>query len=226
MEKFVIIVAGGMGSRIGTDLPKQFLLLDGKPVLMHSLEAFADYCPTIEQVISIHPAFIDKWHSLCKEFFFNIPHRVVPGGETRFHSVRNGLNTISGDGLVAVHDAARPLISKLLIKRLFDEAEQFSNAIPCIPVNETVRRIQNGMVSLVDRTELRLIQTPEVFSVALIRKAYEQEYQPSFTDDASLLEAMGIQPHLIEGEYQNLKITLPGDIQIAEIYLRELKQQD
>jgi len=219
MDNYVIIVAGGTGSRMGVELPKQFRLLAGKPLLMHSIRAFYSYDSTIRIIVSLHADFIEAWRHLCKKHTFTIPHQIIAGGETRFHSVRNALSTISGDGLVAVHDAARPLVSVDLISESFCEAIIHGTAVPGIPVNETVRSILDGKASIVDRTYLWIVQTPQTFGIALLKKAYEQEFQPGFTDDASLLEAMGMQIHMIPGNPRNIKITLPGDIQIAELFI-------
>ena len=219
MEKYAIIVAGGTGSRLGDDIPKQFLLLAGKPLLMYSIEAFYEYDPLIHIIVALHPDFTSNWAQLCKKFSFPVIHQTVPGGKTRFHSVRNALSTIQGEGLVAVHDAARPVLPVNLISKTFNEAILHGNAIPGIPLNETVRMIENGKISLVDRTTLRIIQTPQTFDLGLLKKAYEQDYRPEFTDDASLLEAMGKEIHLIPGDPRNIKITIPGDIRIAELFM-------
>lgn len=219
MNLYAIIVAGGTGSRIGKDLPKQFLPIAGKPLLMHSIQAFAGFDPGISIIVSLHPDWFSFWESLCREYGFEIPHQLVAGGNTRYQSVKNGLATITGNGLVAVHDAARPVLKQELLKRVYHEAGQYSSAIPFIPVYETVRRIHNNKVTLVDRSELRICQTPQVFELELLRNAYRQEYIPTFTDDASLIENMGIEPHLTEGDPENIKITLPGDLRIAELLL-------
>lgn len=221
MKKYAIIVAGGTGSRIGGELPKQFLLLGGLPILMHSIKAFHLYDPSLKIIISLHPEFTKTWKSLCDQYNFTIEHNLVAGGDTRYQSVKNALSTLPETGIIAVHDAARPLITVDLIKSTFREAERFFSAIPCIPVNETVRQLTKDTAILVDRTSLRIIQTPQVFDASVLLKAYEQEYQASFTDDASLLEAMGIQPHLTAGDPRNIKITLPTDISIAEALFRE-----
>lgn len=222
MNKYAIIVAGGTGSRLSSDTPKQFLLLDGKPLLMHSVETFYQYDTGLHIIVAMHPAFMGKWTALCAGSGFNIPHQLVPGGETRYHSVKNALALVSGSGLVAVHDAARPLVSPDLISRTFSEAAKHGTAIPCIPVNETVRSIREGKISLVDRTMLRITQTPEVFDVSLLQHAYQQPYQQEFTDDGSVVEATGRQVHLVDGEPTNLKVTLPGDIEIAEVLLKRM----
>jgi 2-C-methyl-D-erythritol 4-phosphate cytidylyltransferase len=220
MDKYAIIVAGGTGSRLGGEMPKQFMLLAGRPLLMHSIEAFYTYDPLIKIIIALHPEFIENWALLCKKFSCNVPHKIIPGGSTRYQSVKNALSTIHGKGLVAVHDAARPVISIDLISQSFSEAAIHGNAIPGIMVNETIRSIENGKIRLVDRSLLRVIQTPQTFDIDVLKKAYEQSYQPGFTDDASLLEAIGLQIHLIPGDQRNIKITLPGDIEIAELFIQ------
>ncbi len=220
MKNFAIIVAGGTGSRMGHDTPKQFLLLAGKPLLMHSIEAFYRFDAYMQIIVSLHPDFVENWRQLCKQYEFQIPHQLAPGGETRFHSVQNSLKLISGSGLVAVHDAARPNLSVDLINRVFTEAARTGNAIPCIPVNETVRIVEGEKIRMIDRTSLRITQTPEVFESGLLKRAYEQPFQPGFTDDGSLLEVLGMQVCLVEGDPGNMKITLPGDIEIAEVLMK------
>jgi len=188
-------------------------------MLMHSIQAFADFSPGISIIVSLHPDWFTAWETLCREFNFHIKHQLVEGGETRFHSVQNGLAKISGPGLVAIHDAARPVLRQELLQLVFREAGLHSSAVPCIRVNETVRRVHERKVTLLDRNELRICQTPQVFETGLLRDAYRQEYRPAFTDDASLLENMGIEPHLTEGDPENIKITYPNDIKIAELLM-------
>ena len=226
MKHVAIIVAGGTGSRMGSEMPKQFRLLAGKPLLMHSIEAFYRFDEQMMIIVSLNQGFAETWQLLCDEYNFRIPHTLVPGGDTRFHSVLNALELINGNGLVAVHDAARPLLSESLVQRTFSEAAAFGNAIPCIPVNETVRIVEEGKARLIDRTSLRITQTPQVFDGSLLKKAYEQPYQPGFTDDGSLLESMGIPVHLVEGDPSNIKVTLPGDVEIAEILLKQRLQSE
>lgn len=223
MNKYAIIVAGGTGSRIGSERPKQFLLLKGLPILMYSLRAFHRYDSSIKLLISLHPDYLDTWKTLCLQHGFNLDHQVIAGGDTRYQSVKNALLTLPESGLIAVHDAARPLVTVDLIERSFHEAARFSSSVPGIPVNETVRQIINDKVILIDRTSLRIIQTPQVFEASVLHHAYKQEFDTTFTDDASLLEAMGIQPHLTEGDPRNIKITIPSDIRVAEALLDELQ---
>jgi 2-C-methyl-D-erythritol 4-phosphate cytidylyltransferase len=220
MDKFVIIVAGGSGNRMSAEVPKQFLLLSGKPLLMHSIEKFHAAFTDITIIIALNPAFKDAWKGLCEQYKMSIKHQLVEGGETRYHSVKNALHIVPGDCLVAVHDAARPLVSILLIKETFDAAVDFGSAIPCIPVNETIRMISQDKISLIDRNTLRIVQTPQVFNASLLKKAYEQDFDPQFTDDGSLLEAMGLQVNLVKGDPSNIKVTLPDDLKIAEVLIK------
>lgn len=219
MNKYVIIVAGGRGLRMGSELPKQFLLLGGKPVLMHTIEAFYRYDADIQIILVLPKDHQDYWKSLCSSYHFEIPHRIVDGGETRFHSVRNGLQVIGGTGLVGVHDGVRPFVSKEVIERCYLEAEQKQAVIPVVEVVETVRHLQGDESSTVPRNEYRLVQTPQVFSVPLLKKAYLQPYSPSFTDDASVVESFGEKVFLTEGNRENIKITTPFDLIIGKAWV-------
>ena len=219
MNKYVIIVAGGRGLRMGSESPKQFLLLGGKPVLMHTIEAFYRYDADIQVVLVLPRDHQDYWKSLCSSYHFEIPHRIVDGGETRFHSVRNGLQVIGGTGLVGVHDGVRPFVSKEVIERCYLEAEQKQAVIPVVEVVETVRHLRGDESSTVPRNEYRLVQTPQVFSVPLLKKAYLQPYSPSFTDDASVVESFGEKVFLTEGNRENIKITTPFDLIIGKAWV-------
>lgn len=221
MGNYAIIVAGGIGNRMGNDLPKQFLLLNGKPVLMYSIEQFYKHDQDTKIIVVLHPSYLSMWVQLCNRHSFYIAHQVVKGGETRYQSVKNGLDTIKGEGLVAVHDAARPLASVSLIDSCFKAAMDKGSAIPGIPVNETVRMIKGDSIELINRNNLRIIQTPQVFQADVLREAYKQPYCEDFTDDASLLEAMGMPINLVDGEPGNLKITLPADLDIASLLLKK-----
>jgi len=216
MNNYVIVVAGGSGTRMRSVIPKQFMELAGKPVLMHTIERFVAFDPAIKIILVLPAEHQLTWKALCVQYAFTTKHSVVGGGETRFHSVRNGLNTIPGDGIVAVHDGVRPLVSMGTIQRCFKEAVQKGNAIPCIAVHETVRQIEGDGSRLLDRSALRLIQTPQVFEVRLLQQAFNQEYQPFFTDDASVLENKGEKIHLVEGNRENIKITEPADLVLAQ----------
>jgi 2-C-methyl-D-erythritol 4-phosphate cytidylyltransferase len=219
MNKYVIIVAGGRGLRMGSELPKQFLLLGGKPVLMHTIEAFYHYDTDIQIVLVLPRDHQDYWKSLCSSYHFEIPHQIADGGETRFHSVRNGLQLIGDTGLVGVHDGVRPFVSKEVIERCYLEAEQKQAVIPVVEVVETVRHLQGDESSTVPRNEYRLVQTPQVFSVPLLKKAYLQPYSPSFTDDASVVESFGEKVFLTEGNRENIKITTPFDLIIGKAWV-------
>ena len=204
---------------MGSELPKQFLLLGGKPVLMHTIEAFYRYDADIQVVLVLPRDHQDYWKSLCSSYHFEIPHRIVDGGETRFHSVRNGLQVIGGTGLVGVHDGVRPFVSKEVIERCYLEAEQKQAVIPVVEVVETVRHLRGDESSTVPRNEYRLVQTPQVFSVPLLKKAYLQPYSPSFTDDASVVESFGEKVFLTEGNRENIKITTPFDLIIGKAWV-------
>jgi len=204
---------------MNAEIPKQFLLLKEKPLLMHSVEQFHLACPGILMVIVLPKKFIKEWERLCKKYRFGIQHSLAEGGETRFHSVKNGLGQISEDGLVAIHDAARPLVSKNLIISCFEFAEKYGNAIPVINFSESLRIVDGNLSQVVNREKLRIVQTPQCFRLALLKSAYRQEYQSAFTDDATVLGYTGEPINLVEGEKTNLKITVPEDLIIAEALL-------
>jgi len=211
-KKTIIIVAGGKGLRMGSDLPKQFIPMQGKPVLMHTIAVFHQWDATAELVLVIPQDQQEYWCMLCRELNFTIPHRTVWGGETRFHSTRNGLRTVEGDGLIAVHDGVRPFVSPAIITACFRAAETHGAAIPVTPVIESIREITGETSRAFDRRRLLIVQTPQVFHADILRKAYEQPYNARFTEEASLVEAMGHPIHLVEGSYDNIKITTPNDL--------------
>lgn len=215
----VVIVAGGSGSRMKSLVPKQFILLAGKPILMWTTEVFYNYNPAMKIYVVLPREQIPFWKELCQKHEFSIDHEIIVGGETRFHSVRKGLSAIPDDGVVAIHDGVRPLVSRETIARCFEKGSCFGNAIPCIPVYESVRNVHGDSSTIVDRENLRLIQTPQVFSCILIKEAYKQKADPDFTDDASVLERMGYTIHLVEGNRENIKITNPFDLSYAEYFL-------
>jgi 2-C-methyl-D-erythritol 4-phosphate cytidylyltransferase len=221
-KHYAIIVAGGSGSRMHSVVPKQFLLLNGLPVLMHTIKAFHS-CQTQPQIIVVLPADShDYWNALCLEHNFDISHQLISGGETRFHSVKNGIGLIDDENtIIAVHDAVRPLVTKEIIDESYQCAEQYGNAIVAIKSRDSVRQIKdNRSVSLI-RDEIYLIQTPQTFQSAQLKKAYQLPYQVDFTDDASVVEQTGVNINLINGSYQNIKITFPEDIAIAEFLLKQ-----
>ncbi|RLD82834.1 MAG: 2-C-methyl-D-erythritol 4-phosphate cytidylyltransferase [Bacteroidetes bacterium] len=213
----VIIVAGGSGNRFKSEIPKQFIELNEKPILMHSIIAFYKYHNNIEIIVVLPKPQIDYWHSLCKKHNFNIKHRVVNGGKTRFESVKNGLYTIKqSQNLIAIHDGVRPLVNQNTIERCFKEAEISGNAIPTILPVDSVRQISKDTNISIDRSKLSLIQTPQVFKIDILKKAYKQKYKESFTDDASVIEEMGEKINLVEGNRENIKITNSIDLVMAE----------
>ena len=224
MKNHVIIVAGGSGLRMNSDVPKQFMLLAGKPVLMHSIECFVAFDPSINIIVVLPAKETAEWQSLCAKYSFTINHMVVTGGNTRFHSVKNGLDTITEKGIIGIHDGVRPVISSDLIKRCYSEALEKGNAIPYVHVRESMRRIDGGKNEAVKRDSYVIIQTPQCFSSDLLKKAFLAEYQTSFTDDATVIEAAGEKIHLVEGESTNIKITYPGDLLYAEMLIGSQKK--
>lgn len=214
MTHTVLIVAGGKGLRMGSDLPKQFLPIGGKPVLMHTIEAFHHFDRTMKIILVLPQEQQTYWQELCAKHSFVIEHTVVDGGETRFHSVKNGLACVNS-GLVGVHDGVRPFVSPEVIKRCYELAAIKKAVIPVIDVVETVRHITETGSETVSRNDYKLVQTPQVFDAELLKQAYAQEYTPFFTDDASVVEAMGVSVCLAEGNRENIKITNPFDLKIS-----------
>ncbi|MCF8367705.1 MAG: 2-C-methyl-D-erythritol 4-phosphate cytidylyltransferase [Bacteroidales bacterium] len=219
MKKYVIIVAGGLGSRMQSKTPKQFLQVAGKPILMHTLECFSGVFDDLEIILVLPAPYFDYWSSLCKRFDFDVDHTLVEGGENRFLSVKNGLRQINERGIVGVHDGVRPLLSKATIHNAFASAEINGNGIPVTSINESMRELKNDHNYPVARNNFRLIQTPQCFQSDLIIKAYKQEYREEFTDDATVVESLGIKIHLVDGNPENIKITSPSDIKIAQALL-------
>lgn len=219
MKKYVIIVAGGKGLRMGGDLPKQFLPIGGKPVLMHTLEVFRKYDATLQIILVLPREQQHFWKQLCEKHHFAVEHTVADGGETRFHSVKSGLALVQSPGLVGVHDGVRPFVSIEVIRSCYDLAEQHKAVIPVIDVVETVRHLTDAGSETVNRNDYKLVQTPQVFDVELLQKAYAQEFTPFFTDDASVVEAMGVPVHLAKGNRENIKITTPFDLKVGSALL-------
>ena len=217
MKKYIIIVAGGKGLRMGGDIPKQFLPVCGKPVLMRTLEAFHAYDTSIHLILVLPVSQQVYWKQLCEEYQFDLMHEIADGGETRFHSVKNGLALVKEDGLVGVHDGVRPFVSQEVIARCYDEALSLKAVIPVVGVVETVRHLTDEGSETVPRDQYKLVQTPQVFDVALLRRAYEQTYTDMFTDDASVVEALGEKVYLVEGNRENIKLTTPFDLKLAEL---------
>jgi 2-C-methyl-D-erythritol 4-phosphate cytidylyltransferase len=220
MNTYAILVAGGKGLRMGTDLPKQFLTLAGKPVLMHTLEAFqkADASTVLILVLPMNQQAF--WADLCVRHGFKVPHRLADGGVTRFDSVRNGLEKVEDNGLIAVHDGVRPLVSAELIRRCFQAAASEGAVVPVHEVSESLRKVEGKGSRAVDRSLYRAVQTPQTFQSDILRKAYEQDYRGTFTDDAAVVEAAGYHISLVEGIPENIKITTPLDLLLAEQLLK------
>ena len=218
---YIIIVAGGKGLRMGSDIPKQFLPIGGKPVLMRTLERFREYSPTLQIILVLPKAQQDYWHQLCKDYNFEVEYVLADGGETRFHSVQNGLAKIPDDaeGVVGVHDGVRPFPSIDVIRNCYETARTAKAVIPVIPVVETVRHLQGNTSETVPRNDYRLVQTPQTFDIQLLKAANKQPYNDGFTDDASVVEAFGFNITLVEGNRENIKITTPYDMKIAEILI-------
>lgn len=216
---YIIIVAGGKGLRMGGDIPKQFLPIGGKPVLMRTLERFHEYSKDLQIILVLPQAQQSYWQQLCEEYNFNVEIRLAAGGETRFHSVQNGLSLIPDDaeGVVGVHDGVRPFVSVEVIKNCFETARTRQAAIPVTPVIETLRHIPTQKNVL--RSDYCLVQTPQCFDIQLLKAANKQPYSDSFTDDASVVEAYGHEVTMVDGNRENIKITTPFDLQLAETLL-------
>jgi 2-C-methyl-D-erythritol 4-phosphate cytidylyltransferase len=220
MKLYAVIVAGGSGKRMGADMPKQYLEIAGKPVLMHTMERFKAFDESIEIITVLPENQLRFWAELQMKYSFKIPHTLVKGGgKARFFSVKNGLKFVDVPGLVAIHDGVRPFVSIDTIKRCFETAEKLGNAIPVITPSDTLRMINEKGSSPMNRTFVRQVQTPQVFEAGLIKKAYLQEYLPEFTDDASVLEKTGVKINLVEGNRENIKITNPEDLIISNALL-------
>ena len=218
---YVIIVAGGKGMRMGTELPKQFLPVAGKPVLMRTIERFCQFSRDLNFIVVLPQSQQACWHSLCRKHHFTIPHTIINGGNTRFASSKNGLSHIPNDaqGLVAIHDGVRPFVSVDVISRCFNEARASGTAVPVIPAIDTLRQvnIETGETFTVNRSLFRAVQTPQVFDIALAHRAFSQPYRDSFTDDASVIESLGVKISMVEGNRENIKLTTPFDLKVAEV---------
>ncbi len=222
MNDYVIIVAGGKGLRMGGDVPKQFLPVGGRPVLMRTLERFHQYNIALKIILVLPKAQQDYWLQLCRQYEFHIPYRLADGGETRFHSVQNGLALIPDDaeGVVGVHDGVRPFVSTEVIARCYETARQSGAAVPVTPVVESLRQLHGDDTSeSVPRDHYRLVQTPQTFDIQLLKAANRQPYRDTFTDDASVVESHGHPITLVEGNRENIKLTTPFDLRIAEALL-------
>ncbi len=201
---------------MGSELPKQFMLLKGEPLLFHCLRAFRSFDSSMDLVLVLPKEHHGTWKELCNEHIIQIPHEVVEGGRERYHSVKAGLDHLSGEGVVAVHDGVRPVVSAALLQRCFDAAELHGTAIPVVPIASSVRELHEDGSSAMDRTKLRIVQTPQCFKISILEQAFAMPYDPSFTDEATLVERAGVKVHLVDGEEQNLKVTTPLDMRLAE----------
>ena len=217
MTKHVIIAAGGSGSRFSSGIKKQFVNLAGKPILMHAVEAFHQSFEDINIIVVLPNAQVDHWKSLCEDHNFDVNHKVIIGGSQRFDSVKNGLAEVGDeDCIIGVHDGARPLITPELIRKVYDHAEKNGSAIPVVPVAESLRQVEGADSRAVNRDEYRLVQTPQCFKSEIIMAAFESGYNDAFTDEATVVEANGLQVSLMDGDPMNIKITTEKDLELAE----------
>ena len=229
MKPYVIIIAGGKGLRMGSDLPKQFIPVKGRPLLMHTVEKFGDWNPNAEIVLVLPADHQPYWKMLCREIGCQVEHRIVAGGETRFHSVRNGLEAIRGEieqdaenVLIAVHDGVRPFVSTKVITACFEQASIKGAVVPVLPVVDSLREVDaQGKSKAVDRSRYYAVHTPQAFQADLLLRAYSQDYSPLFTDDASVVEATGVPVSTVPSNPENIKITTPLDLVIAKALLGE-----
>jgi 2-C-methyl-D-erythritol 4-phosphate cytidylyltransferase len=204
---------------MGADVPKQFILVKGEPLLFHTLRAFHSFAPSIRVILVLPKEHHQTWKDLCFEHVIYAPHEVVDGGAERYHSVKAGVERAPDQGTIAVHDGVRPFVTKELIARCFEAAETHGSAIPVVPISPSVREITSNGNQAADRSKLRIVQTPQCFEASLLKRAFEMPFETSFTDEATLVEKLGVKVHLVEGEERNLKITTPLDLMVAEALL-------
>lgn len=228
MKKYAIIVAGGSGTRMNTSVPKQFIPVNGLPVIMHTIQRFIDYPEKIEIILVLPKDQINDWETLCSQYSFSSPIHITTGGSTRFQSVKNGLNLIpdNDESLIAIHDGVRPFVTQKIIRETFNMAQEKGNAITAISLKDSIRSITEKDSKAEDRTKFKIIQTPQTFKASLIKSAFETTDNPLFTDDASVLEAKGEKIFLSEGSYQNIKITTPEDLIVAEALFKTFSYND
>ncbi len=219
---YIIIVAGGKGLRMGGDLPKQFMPLHGKPVLMHTIERFRAYSDELKIILVLPHEQQDYWRQICQKHNFTIEHTVVDGGQTRFHSSQNGVAAVPDDatGVIGIHDGVRPFVSEETIARCFEAARQFGAALPVLPVTDTLRRVTDDGGYNVQRNDYRTVQTPQTFDAQLLKQAFKQPYSDNFTDDASVVEALGHKVTMVDGNRENIKLTTPFDLVVAEALIK------
>lgn len=221
--EYIIIVAGGKGLRMGGDLPKQFMPLHGKPVLMHTIERFRAYSDELKIILVLPHEQQDYWRQICQKHNFTIEHTVVDGGQTRFHSSQNGVAAVPDDatGVIGIHDGVRPFVSEETIARCFEAARQFGAALPVLPVTDTLRRVTDDGGYNVQRNDYRTVQTPQTFDAQLLKQAFKQPYSDNFTDDASVVEALGHKVTMVDGNRENIKLTTPFDLVVAEALIKK-----
>lgn len=219
---YIIIVAGGKGLRMGGDLPKQFMPLHGKPVLMHTIELFRAYSDELKIILVLPHEQQDYWRQICQKHNFTVEHTVVDGGQTRFHSSQNGVAAVPDDatGVIGIHDGVRPFVSEETIARCFEAARQFGAALPVLPVTDTLRRVTDDGGYNVQRNDYRTVQTPQTFDAQLLKQAFKQPYSDNFTDDASVVEALGHKVTMVDGNRENIKLTTPFDLVVAEALIK------
>lgn len=219
---YIIIVAGGKGLRMGGDLPKQFMPLHGKPVLMHTIERFRAYSDELKIILVLPHEQQDYWRQICQKHNFTVEHTVVDGGQTRFHSSLNGVAAVPDDatGVIGIHDGVRPFVSEETIARCFEAARQFGAALPVLPVTDTLRRVTDDGGYNVQRNDYRTVQTPQTFDAQLLKQAFKQPYSDNFTDDASVVEALGHKVTMVDGNRENIKLTTPFDLVVAEALIK------
>lgn len=217
---YVVIVAGGKGLRMGSDIPKQFLPVAGIPVLMRTIDRFYDYSHDLKIIVVLPKEQQDYWRRLCEKFHFSVPHDIADGGKSRFQSSKNGLSLVADDaeGVVAFHDGVRPFVSADVIDRCFKMAQEEYTAVPVMPVTDTLRHVDDrtGNTYTVDRKLFRAVQTPQVFDISLAKQAFSQPERETFTDDASVIESLGVNVNIVDGNKENIKITTPFDLKVAE----------
>ena len=216
MKKYAVIVAGGTGTRMGTELPKQFLLLKGKPVLYYTINTFLKAYSDLEVILVLPLEYMDMGNEIIDAYFDKKRIKVIAGGETRFHSVKNGLSLVQQESIVFVHDGVRCLVTADLIKRCYNEAKEQGSAVPAVKCNDSIRMITMEGNRLLERTNIRLIQTPQTFHSKILLPAFTIDYKERFTDEANVVEAFGLPVNLVEGEETNIKITRPLDLYLAE----------
>ena len=224
MKQYIIIVAGGSGSRMGSTIPKQFLDLNSKPILMHTIEKMYRSLDHSEIILALPKSKFDTWKKLCQEHQFKVNHQVIEGGNTRFESVSNALKKVNEQSIIAVHDGVRPLVKNSVVNECMQTAQKKGTAIPVMAIEESLRQKTDSGSVVVNRDEYLIVQTPQCFSSEVLLKAYQQDYSPTFTDDASVVEAMGIEIQLIQGNKENIKITTQEDLKKAQVYINLMSE--